>query len=66
MHEAVQEDRWNHTAAIRMEIHNAAFGRKRAKQFREMHPMTRKRKSRLDKKKSARLLDSVFGAWKNG
>jgi hypothetical protein len=64
--EAKQVNDWNHTAAIRMDILNSTYGRRRAVEFRKLHPFAKafdsRSKRRLSKKASATMLDSIFGA----
>ena len=55
---------WDHTTALRCDILNSAFGRKRPVTMADIHPMRAKAKQparKLDKEKSAALLDKVFG-----
>jgi len=62
MYRAKRSAEWDHTAKISSEIRNAAFGRKRLWQAKELHPFhAQKPAAKLNRERSAKLLDNVFG-----
>jgi hypothetical protein len=54
-------DDWNHTTAIRCDVLNSAYGRKRSVRFADIHPMrNRATAQRLSRESSYQLLDEMF------
>jgi len=53
---------WDHTTALRCDILNSAFGRKKAVSARDLHPLRQPKPAKpADKAAGARLLDKIFG-----
>ena len=55
---------WDHTTALRCDVLNSAFGRKKMVAVRDLHPLRKAKQNPskpLDKAAGARLLDRVFG-----
>jgi hypothetical protein len=56
---------WDAVAALRADVLNSGFGRKRAVQFIDVHPYRQAEATPIASKSAgARLLDKVWGAWK--
>jgi hypothetical protein len=62
MADAKRADDWDHTATLRADIRNTAFGSKGNAKAIDLNPyrMTRHAPRRLNREQGAKLLDAVF------